>query len=186
MPAPEQRDPDPQPDSARPPLARRRFLAWLSGIGATVSAILVGYPSLRAFFWPSGSTPSPEHWVKLVDDATQLEIGTPIRIDFAESASDAWVETQVLNSVWVYTEDGEHFKAYNGHCTHLGCGYGYDTDRKSFYCPCHHGVFDVKTGAVLAGPPPRPLDELQLEVRNGQIRVKYQDFRLGIPERVEA
>ena len=173
---------DPAP--ARTP--RRRFLQWLSGLGAAMAAVLVGYPSLRAFFWPTRATPSTEHWIKVVEDATQLEIGIPVRVDFAESASDAWIEAQVLNSVWIYTEDGEHFKAYNGHCTHLGCGYGYDADRKSFYCPCHHGVFDIKTGAVLGGPPPRPLDELQLEVRKDQIHVKYQDFRLGIPERIEA
>jgi Rieske Fe-S protein len=44
----------------------------------------------------------------------------------------------------------------------------------------------VKTGRVLAGPPPRPLDELQVEIRDSAVFVKYRDFRLGIPEQIEA
>jgi hypothetical protein len=39
---------------------------------------------------------------------------------------------------------------------------------------------------VLAGPPPRPLDELEVEVRDASVFVKYKDFRLGVPERIEA
>ncbi|HTL06541.1 MAG TPA: Rieske (2Fe-2S) protein [Gemmatimonadales bacterium] len=179
---------DPQFSDSEPPPAtpRRRFLRWLSGLGAVLSGGLIGIPSLRAFFWPTHVAPSKEHWVKVVDDVALVDIGAPMRVDFVELASDAWVETRVLNSVWIYTEDGEHFKAYNGHCTHLGCGYIYDKDKKHFACPCHHGVFDVKSGAVLGGPPPRPLDELRVEVRDAEIHVNYQDFRLGIAERLES
>jgi len=165
---------------------RRRFFRVISGIGATLSAGLVGYPALRAFLWPIKPVSKAEHWVKVVEDVALLDIGTPVRIDFVEMANDAWVETRVLNSVWLFTEDGEHFKSYNGHCTHLGCGYIYDKDKKHFACPCHHGVFDVKSGAVLGGPPPRPLDELRVEVRDAEIHVNYQDFRLGIAERLES
>jgi Rieske Fe-S protein len=39
---------------------------------------------------------------------------------------------------------------------------------------------------VLAGPPPRGLDEMPLEVRDGAVYVQYKDFRLGIPEKMEA
>ena len=56
----------------------------------------------------------------------------------------------------------------------------------TFACPCHRGQFDVKTGAVLAGPPPRGLDELPVEVRDSAVYVQFKDFRLGIPERVES
>ena len=85
-----------------------------------------------------------------------------------QSSTDAWLESRTLNGVWLLTEDGEKFKAYNGHCTHLGCSYIYDKERKNFFCPCHRGQFDVKTGQVLAGPPPRQLDELEVEVRDSR------------------
>jgi len=93
---------------------------------------------------------------------------------------------ELPDRILLYTDDGDKFKAYNGRCTHLGCSYNYDHEKKTFLCPCHHGQFDPKTGAVLAGPPPRPLDELEVQVRDASVFVKYKDFRLGIPERIEA
>ncbi|HET9013199.1 MAG TPA: Rieske 2Fe-2S domain-containing protein, partial [Gemmatimonadaceae bacterium] len=71
-------------------------------------------------------------------------------------------------------------------CTHLGCGFTLSPDKKSFLCPCHRGQFDIKTGAVLAGPPPRPLDELAVQIRDSAVFVQYKDFRLGSAERVES
>lgn len=38
------------------PVGRRRFLTWVSGVGAAVTAALVGLPVLRAFFSPAVST----------------------------------------------------------------------------------------------------------------------------------
>ncbi len=168
------------------PVGRRGFLKRLSAFGALISAGVVSVPVLRAFFAPTSKTSPAATWVKVADDTALLDIGVPIRVNFVQTVQDAWIETRNLNGVWLYTEDGEKFKAYNGHCTHLGCSYFYDKERKNFFCPCHRGQFDVKTGAVLAGPPPRPLDELDVEVRDAVVFVKYKDFRLGVPERIEA
>ena len=167
-------------------LGRRRFLHWVSGVGAALSAGLVGIPVLRAFISPTLAIPRTDNWVKVADDIALLDVGVPVRVNFVQSSVDAWLESRTLNGVWLYTEDGAKFKAYNGHCTHLGCSYAFDTEHQTFFCPCHRGQFDVKTGKVLAGPPPRPLDELAVEIRDSAVFVKYQDFRLGIAERVEA
>jgi Rieske Fe-S protein len=96
------------------------------------------------------------------------------------------VETRRLRNVWVYTEDGEQFTVYNGRCTHLGCNFSVDEEKNVFACPCHTGFFDIKSGAVLGGPPPRGLDQLEVRVDNGTLYARYQDFRLGVPEKVEA
>ena len=37
----------------------------------------------------------------------------------------------------------------------------------NFYCPCHEGRFDLRTGVPIAGPPRRPLTRIVLE-RRGQ------------------
>jgi quinol---cytochrome c reductase iron-sulfur subunit, bacillus type len=170
---------------ASAPVGRRNFLRWVSGACATLVAAIVGVPAVRALVAPVLAKPTADNWIKVADDTALLDIGTPIRVDFVQNQSDAWVETRAMNSVWLYTEDGDKFKAYNGHCTHLGCGFMYDKERKTFICPCHRGQFDVKTGAVLAGPPPRPLDELEVQVKDSTVFVKYRDFRLGVAERVE-
>lgn len=184
---PEQARPALTPTHSQDPGAvpRRRFLARLSVIGASISAALVAFPLLRAIIPPGARRSSAGTWVKVADDTALLDIGVPIRVNFVQSVQDAWVETRTLNGVWLFTEDGEKFKAYNGHCTHLGCSYIYDKNRKNFFCPCHRGQFDVKTGAVVDGPPPRALDELEVQVRDAAVYVKYKDFRLGVPERVE-
>ena len=167
-------------------VGRRRFLRWVSGLGAAVSAAIVGFPALRAFISPMLPTPRKDNWVKVADDTALLDVGVPVRVNFVQSSTDAWLESRTLNGVWLYTEDGEKFKAYNGHCTHLGCSYIYDRERKNFFCPCHRGQFDVKSGQVLAGPPPRQLDELEVQVRDSAVFVKYRDFRLGVAEQIEA
>jgi nitrite reductase/ring-hydroxylating ferredoxin subunit len=165
---------------------RRGFLKRLSALGALLSAAVVTVPVLRAVFAPTFGRVRTDSWVKVADDTALLDIGVPIRVNFVQTVEDAWVESRTLSGVWLYTEDGEKFKAYNGHCTHLGCSYDYEKESKTFFCPCHRGQFDAKTGAVLAGPPPRPLDELKVEVRDAAVFVNYKDFRLGIAERIEA
>ncbi len=120
-----------------------------------------------------------------VATADNLDIDTPVKIDFAESVNDAWVETRALRTVWLRTEDGETFACFSGVCTHLGCVFGIDEKRKIFLCPCHNGMYDLKTGAVLGGPPPRSLDPLPVRVVNGEVQIIYKQFRVGIPERIE-
>ena len=58
--------------------------------------------------------------------------------------------------------------AYSDVCTHLSCAVVYQEDGK-LHCPCHEGLFDARTGDVLAGPPTRPLPLIQLARENGII-----------------
>ncbi|MET7615940.1 Rieske (2Fe-2S) protein [Streptomyces sp. NPDC005408] len=54
---------------------------------------------------------------------------------------------------------------YSAVCTHLACAVLWREDRGmegELLCPCHEGVFDVRTGEVTAGPPPRPLPRVIL------------------------
>jgi Rieske Fe-S protein len=60
--------------------------------------------------------------------------------------------------------------SFSQKCTHLGCVVYYQMDEQRWHCPCHNGNFDVRTGAVLSGPPPRPLGRINVEIRDdGQI-----------------
>lgn len=166
-------------------LKRRRFLVGLSAVGAALSAIAAGVPSVFAFLSPILRKPVAKGWTKVVDDVAVVDVGVPFKVDFAEAIDDAWIETKSLRSVWLLTEDGATFSAFSGVCTHLGCSFVYDTENKRFHCPCHHGLFDAKTGAVTGGPPPRPLDTLPVKVENGEVHVRYQTFRAGIDAKVE-
>jgi Rieske Fe-S protein len=169
-----------QKDDAMPD--RRSFLRVATALGGAVVAALAGIPALRAFVSPAFRKKGAEKWIK-VGDISTFETGVPIKVDFVDTESDAWVESRVLRNVWLISEDGEHFTVFSGRCTHLGCSYGFDQESKAFICPCHQGKFDLK-GAVLDGPPPRPLDQLEVKVEDGILYAAYRNFRLGVPQRV--
>ncbi|MEE9115920.1 MAG: Rieske 2Fe-2S domain-containing protein [Thermoplasmata archaeon] len=66
-------------------------------------------------------------------------------------------------------------------CTHEGCLVEFRDDvvvnsksyQKVWYCLCHDGVFNANDkGGVLAGPPPSPLQQFDLEVHEGGKKVK--------------
>ena len=61
----------------------------------------------------------------------------------------------------------EKFVAYSQKCTHLSCPVYFSATTKRLECPCHEGSFSVDTGAVIKGPPPRPLPRIVLEERDG-------------------
>ncbi len=58
---------------------------------------------------------------------------------------------------------------YSSVCTHLSCAVLWRANEGRLKCPCHDGEFDPRTGAVLAGPPPRPLPRMLLEQRTDGI-----------------
>ncbi|MEO8217998.1 MAG: Rieske 2Fe-2S domain-containing protein [Acidobacteriota bacterium] len=63
----------------------------------------------------------------------------------------------------------ERFVAYSQKCTHLSCAVIPEPQNGRLVCPCHHGLFDLATGNVLAGPPRRPLPRVRLEIRDGAL-----------------
>ncbi len=69
------------------------------------------------------------------------------------------------------------FVAFNQKCTHLSCAVIPRPAENSFYCPCHEGRFDLRTGVPTAGPPNRPLTRILLELRGREI------FAVGVEER---
>jgi cytochrome b6-f complex iron-sulfur subunit len=56
-------------------------------------------------------------------------------------------------------------------CTHLGCVVGWKSSQGNIECPCHDGRFNPFNGAVISGPPPRPLPSYEVVVQNEQVYV---------------
>jgi Rieske Fe-S protein len=66
-------------------------------------------------------------------------------------------------------ESGE-LKAFSAVCTHLSCIVQYRPDLKHIWCACHDGHYNLK-GINIAGPPPRPLKEFNVNEISGKIIV---------------
>jgi Rieske Fe-S protein len=71
--------------------------------------------------------------------------------------------------ILVRTPAGE-LRGFSAVCTHLNCTVQYRPDLGHIWCACHNGHFDLN-GKNIAGPPPRPLEALVVNVRGQQIVV---------------
>ncbi len=61
------------------------------------------------------------------------------------------------------------FQAYSQVCTHLACAVIYRPAEEDLYCPCHRGIFDLREGDPVAGPPTRRLPRVRLEQRGAEL-----------------
>jgi len=59
--------------------------------------------------------------------------------------------------------------AYSQKCTHLSCAVLPQPEHGRIFCPCHQGIFELRTGRPLAGPAQRPLTRIVLEVRGRDV-----------------
>jgi Rieske Fe-S protein len=70
----------------------------------------------------------------------------------------------------IHHEDG-HFTAFDAVCSHLGCTVAFQPESHRIFCPCHGGVYNMDTGAVVAGPPPKGLKVYRVEVKDANVIV---------------
>jgi Rieske Fe-S protein len=65
--------------------------------------------------------------------------------------------------VFLVRDGKRSVKVLSATCTHLGCQVRWEAESKRFLCPCHGGVYGPD-GRVLDGPPPRPLETIDVRV----------------------
>lgn len=133
--------------------ARRQFLALCLGGVATASAAAVAYPVYRYLAPVSGNGAA-----RVTIPESDITEGDAKLFQYAGSPS------------LVLRAPGGGFVAFSAVCTHLGCIVQWQKERQQFLCPCHAGLYSVE-GAVIAGPPPKPLRRLPLLAENGMITI---------------
>lgn len=151
-------------------LGRRTFLSIATwAIGGLIGAAL-GIPSIAYIIGPALKRSNNQEWIRL-GSTSKVEIGTPTLFKVKIERKTGWIVNEVELSAYALTENGRDFIAMSNICTHLGCRVRWIADRNQFFCPCHNGVFD-KSGNVVSGPPPRPLDRYEVEIENDQLLIK--------------
>ena len=163
-------------------VARRVFLAYLSGAGAAFIGLVTGIPIVGYLLSPLADRAKTQ-WIR-VGKTSDFQGSEPQRVTFTITRRDGWTEDREARTCWIVADGSVSFRVFNGRCTHLGCAYSWQTTGErggAFHCPCHDGVYD-RQGNVLAGPPPRPLDRLEYRVEDGALDVLFEDFRLGSPD----
>lgn len=105
--------------------------------------------------------------VRRIASLSDIPVGGVLTFAYPEAHDDC---------ILIRTSDTE-LLAYSQKCTHLSCAVRPLIERGVIHCPCHEGYFDLATGRPIAGPPPRPLPIIQLEVRGDDI------YATGVDER---
>ncbi len=149
-------------------VSRRQFLSYtLTGVGGFMAAGML-MPMVRFAVDPVLKAEEGGDYIatpKKVSEITE----EPVRVDFTFKQKDAWYESEVTSTAWVYKK-GDKIVALSPVCKHLGCTVAWATDKahpEQFFCPCHYGRY-TKDGTNVAGTPPlAPLDVYPYKVKDG-------------------
>ena len=133
---------------------RRKFLSICLGVFTASAVVAVGYPVYR-YLAPLQKKNAAG---KVVIPEQDLPVGSAKFFEYAGSTA-----------VMVRKQGGD-LVALSAVCTHLGCIVQWEKEKQDFLCPCHGGRFTPE-GAVISGPPPKPLAKLPFVVTNGIITV---------------
>jgi Rieske Fe-S protein len=166
---------------------RRGFLSTVTAALLAVIGLLMLIPAIRYLFAPlwrkrgAGGQPTFVDVGHLAD----IPIGEWRLVAVERLQEDGWRKSRTRYAVWVRRQGpgDEAITVLTSICPHLGCPINWHPDRSQFECPCHRGLFD-STGIIMGGPPPRSMDPLEFEVRAGRLWVRWQDFKIGVPDRI--
>ena len=180
--------PEPLPVPLEAVPSRRSFLTKATAIIAGGLAGLVPFASSVVFFLDPiirrHKDGGSDGFLHAANVSALPADGTPERFVLRADIHDAWTlyRNRVLGSIYLRLMPNGQVIAFNDTCTHLGCKVDYQAANKRFFCPCHHSAFDLE-GKRQNQTPPRDMDDLQVDIRDGEVFVKYQNFRTATPEK---
>ena len=131
------------------------------------------------------SEPADDGFLKITNLQSLPADGSPRMFPVIADLQDAWnkfPDTEI-GSIYLWRSEDGGVMSFNARCPHLGCTVNYKSDQSAYTCPCHDSAFSVE-GERSNDIPPRNLDPLEAELRNGEeVWVKFQKFRAGIHDR---
>ena len=131
-----------------------------------VISIALGIPAVLYLFVPTRLRKQQE-WID-VGDVSTLVPGAPVEMAFVRSQVDGWKVVSEKATAWVVKSADNQVVAFGPRCTHLGCAYHWEENRKDFVCPCHDSFFSIE-GKVKGGPAPRPLDRYETKLQGSKL-----------------
>lgn len=145
---------------------RRTFmLAAIYGLWSIIG-LAVSIPAAIYLLLPP-KVRKDEEWSE-AGSVTGLSQGEPVEVIFRRNRVDGWRILSEKTTAWAVKMSDGKVVAFAPQCTHLGCAYHWEDDKKQFLCPCHTSVFGID-GKVLAGPATRPLDRYDVKVENNKL-----------------
>lgn len=138
--------------------SRRTVLNWFLSTSIGAFVVSIAYPVSRYLVPPE------------IPESAAASVTLPFKPDDVKPNSGQLFKFGSRPALLVRTESGE-FRAFSAICTHLNCTVQYRDDLAHIWCACHNGHYDLH-GRNIAGPPPRPLEALVVNVQGDQIIVR--------------
>jgi cytochrome b6-f complex iron-sulfur subunit len=135
---------------------RRKWIGILLGLGFSGSAGSFLYPAIKFMMPPAVAGPAVDEVV--VGKSDEFTPNTGRIFKFGNKPG-----------ILIRTEDGE-WRAFSAVCTHLNCTVQFQDDTHLIWCACHNGQYDLN-GNVVGGPPPRPLEAFEVNLRGEDVVV---------------
>jgi cytochrome b6-f complex iron-sulfur subunit len=142
----------------RDPSSRRNMFNWFLSTSVGAFVLSVAYPVSRYLVPPE------------IPESSAASVMLPFKADEVKPNSGRLFKFGSRPGLILRTESGE-LRAFSAICTHLNCTVQYRDDLAHIWCACHNGHYDLN-GRNIAGPPPRPLEALVVNVQGDQIIVR--------------
>ncbi|MBI2605740.1 MAG: ubiquinol-cytochrome c reductase iron-sulfur subunit [Deltaproteobacteria bacterium] len=163
-------------------LERRSFLAFLLAIGGALVGGLLSVPLIRFVLHPLLAQTTQLKWSEVGSIDEFKDIVKPVKRVINVEQRDGWRKVVSEKAIYVIRAANGQIKVLSPICPHLGCPVAWSGELNQFKCPCHVGAFSPE-GALISGPPPRGMDDLDAKVENGRLLVQYQYFRSLVPKK---
>ncbi|MEO7144778.1 MAG: Rieske (2Fe-2S) protein [Bryobacteraceae bacterium] len=147
---------------------RRKFFARLSIGAGAFGALLVAFP-VAGFLIAPLLRGIKERW-RPVGPVSNFKVAETVEVSYEDASPLPWAGVTGKTAAWLRRDSDTQFTAFSVNCTHLGCPVRWISDANLFMCPCHGGVY-YSNGNVAAGPPPHPLTQYSVRVRNGNVEI---------------
>lgn len=156
-----------------PHISRREFVTVSVGIIGAVIAVFIGLPAIGYILSPALKKQTTDAWVSL-GPLENYPINEPTLFTFTRTRVNGWEKTVNSFGVYVWRKSEADVVTYSNWCTHLSCRVTWQEDLEQYKCPCHDGFFDEE-GAVVSGPPPRPLDRYENKVEDDILYIRLEE-----------
>ena len=149
-------------------MTRRSFHEWSVFLLGGIAQAALALPALAYLLLPGGKKSSDEEAWTDAGSVAALPTEKPIELAVQRERQDAWKFSVEKINVWAVKKSESEVVVYSPRCTHLGCGYHWESDEQHFVCPCHASVFS-KDGDVVSGVAPRPLDRFETRIEGDRL-----------------
>lgn len=166
------------PTANDPPelVERRKMLGRVTIALGVAGGVAIGVPVVGFVVAPLARD-TPREW-RSVGKVNDFKIGETVKVTFEDASPLPWAGVTSNTAAWLRRVRTEEFIAFSINCAHLGCPVRWIADAHLFMCPCHGGVYN-EDGTVAAGPPPHPLSQYPVRVRNGEVEIRTDPIPIG-------